>query len=276
MSSAAALILATQPKGGGDEMQLADAGNVRAIPFNTYSPTPVPVPSGNQQIQPSGNGTNNQFNNAVNRTDGRPVSEIVSEGTGNSSGVLPGTNDLIDPTKPPSINPWDIPPGSDPVTVTFPDGQGPSGRTGDPDPDPVSSPDGNREDDGGNRNAIVQITPSGGGTGNGGGGVSPGSEPAGNNAAEAETLIQVARQEFILKNYAKAADAYLKALAAGASPGSTYQRLAQCYEKLNRKEEAINAYELAITAYEDLGPENTRAKTAIAACRQALKILRSK
>jgi tetratricopeptide (TPR) repeat protein len=75
-------------------------------------------------------------------------------------------------------------------------------------------------------------------------------------------------------NHAKAADAYEKALALGASPASTNQRLAQCYVKLNRKADAIKAYERAITAFERMDQNDIRVQAMLDACRAELKDLR--
>lgn len=93
----------------------------------------------------------------------------------------------------------------------------------------------------------------------------------GDSANEAQALIQVARQHFQLGNYRAAADAYEKALAAGASPGTTNQRLAQSLEKLGRKADAISAYNRAIRAFEAAGPG--RSAAALEACKAAIKVL---
>jgi len=115
---------------------------------------------------------------------------------------------------------------------------------------------------------IVDVRPS---QNNGTGGNNVTAEDRG---AQIDTLIRVAREQQIMGNWAKAADAYEKALALGASPASTNQRLAQCYEKLGRKADAIKAYERAIQAFERLDQNDVRVQTQIDACRQALKLLR--
>ncbi len=91
-----------------------------------------------------------------------------------------------------------------------------------------------------------------------------------------ETLLRVARQHFQTGNFSQAADAYEKALRAGAEVGSTNQRLAQCYERLGRKSEAIGAYRRAISAYESAlrsGGNEARLKAAIEACQRAISVL---
>jgi len=100
-----------------------------------------------------------------------------------------------------------------------------------------------------------------------------GSQTVGDGATEAETLIRVARHHYIVGDFAKAADAWEKALAAGASPASTNQRLAQSYEKLNRKADAMSAYKRSIEEFEKLDQNDERVKSALDSCRQALKVL---
>ena len=270
VSSAAALVLATRPNSVEEPLQLAENSGITAIPFS-YSPTPVPTSTGNLPIQPTDSGAagnSGNFDQGVERENRRPVSEIIGEASQINNNAALDSPSYIDPTLPRKIDPYTA--GNEPVTIELPNGPG-AGQSLDPEPNPVTAA--NIDED--KPNSVIEIGPANGEASQQED-VAQGSEPAGPNAAEAETLIQVARQEFILQNFAKAADAYLKALQAGASPGSTNQRLAQCYEKLNRYEEAINAYERAITAYEQLDPDNTRVQTAIASCKQALKILRSK
>lgn len=103
-----------------------------------------------------------------------------------------------------------------------------------------------------------------------------GSEPLVRDPNEANVLIRVARQHFLMGEYAKAADAYSKALAAGADPGPTNQRLAQCLEKLGQRSAAASAYERAMRAYEaalNSGKgDPAKLKAALDACRQAAKL----
>jgi len=88
---------------------------------------------------------------------------------------------------------------------------------------------------------------------------------------QAETLVRVGRNQFMTGNYTAAADAYEKAIRAGAPAGSTQQRLAQSYEKLGKKSEAIAAYQRAAKAFEGSGNSS-----AAAACRQAVRVLQGK
>jgi tetratricopeptide (TPR) repeat protein len=103
-----------------------------------------------------------------------------------------------------------------------------------------------------------------------------GSEPLSRDPNEANVLIRVARQHFLTGEYGKAADAYSKALAAGADPGPTNQRLAQCLEKLGQRSAAASAYERAMRAYEaalNSGKgDPAKLKAALDACRQAAKL----
>lgn len=139
-----------------------------------------------------------------------------------------------------------------------------------PDPGVVSPPTKPEKDDPG----IIEIRPSAGqGTKVGGSQTIPDSD----DRQSAETLIRVARDAVIKGEYARAADLYERALRAGASRGSTNQRLAQCYEKLGRRSEAIGAYERAIASYQSSlasGGDSDRLNAAIEACRQAIRVLR--
>jgi tetratricopeptide (TPR) repeat protein len=92
------------------------------------------------------------------------------------------------------------------------------------------------------------------------------------------TLISVAQNHYLKGDFAKAAAAYEEALRAGSSPGSTNQRLAQCYEKLGQKEKAITAYNRAIANYrasKASGAKNPDLiDRSIAVCEQAVKVLK--
>jgi tetratricopeptide (TPR) repeat protein len=98
-------------------------------------------------------------------------------------------------------------------------------------------------------------------------------DQAGGNRAQA--LVQTARELFRLGDYAQAADAYERAVSAGATDGATLQRLAQTYERLGRNADAASAYERAIRAFEaELSRrESARARSGLEACRQALRLL---
>lgn len=96
------------------------------------------------------------------------------------------------------------------------------------------------------------------------------------SANDADNMVRIGRQHLMAEDFSRAADAFERALAAGADPGSINQRLAQCYEKLGRRSEAITAYQRAIAAYQsriDSGKGNERHKSALAACQQAVRVL---
>ena len=106
--------------------------------------------------------------------------------------------------------------------------------------------------------------------------ISPGgSQPvADENAAEA--LLKTANQQFLLGKYGQAANTYEAALRAGASPGSTNQRIGQSYTNGGNRDAAAAAYRRAISSYEGSiarGGENPRTRAALEACKQALKVL---
>jgi len=108
--------------------------------------------------------------------------------------------------------------------------------------------------------------------------VSTGGTPEpGANANGAEALLKAANQQFLLGKFGQAAGTYEAALRAGASPGSTNQRLGQCYANLNRAGDAANAYRRAIASYETSlrngSGDSGRLQTAIETCKQALKTL---
>jgi hypothetical protein len=112
--------------------------------------------------------------------------------------------------------------------------------------------------------------------GNGGIRTSSGSNPnAGITGAKA--LMKVAQQHMLTRNFSAAADAYEKAIKAGASPLSAYQRLGQCYQEMNRRAEAINAYSKAVRAMESAAAANPsqaeRLQVSIDACKKAIRVL---
>lgn len=94
---------------------------------------------------------------------------------------------------------------------------------------------------------------------------------------QAEALVQTARQQFQMGDYARAADAYEKALAAGADPASVNQRLGQAYERLNRRSDAISAYNRSVRAFEaalQAGKgDPARLRAGLNAAQQALRQL---
>jgi tetratricopeptide (TPR) repeat protein len=96
--------------------------------------------------------------------------------------------------------------------------------------------------------------------------------------ARVSTLVSVAQDHFLKGEFDLAASAYEQALRAGASPGSTNQRLGQCYTKLGRKQDAIQAYERAVAAYRAQKASGTGdaelLENSAAVCEQAIKVLR--
>lgn len=142
-------------------------------------------------------------------------------------------------------------------------------------PEPLRSGSDTKTEDPG----IIDIRPSAGST-SGRTGNAGSREAEDDEAAKqsSETLVRVARDAFVRGDYARAADAYEKALRQGASRGSTNQRLAQCYERMGRKADAISAYERAISAYQSTlssgSGDSSRVQAALDTCRQALKVLR--
>lgn len=93
----------------------------------------------------------------------------------------------------------------------------------------------------------------------------------------AKALMKVAQQHMLTRNFAAAADAYEKALKAGASPLTVYQRLGQCYQELGRRADAINAYSKAIRAMESAAAGNParaeQLQVSIDACKKAIRVL---
>jgi tetratricopeptide (TPR) repeat protein len=124
----------------------------------------------------------------------------------------------------------------------------------------------------GNSGGVIRIGPSSGG--------SAGTVPPTSDAdaeMSAKSLVEVARSHYVRGDYAKSAAAYEKALRAGAEPASTNHRLGGCYRNLGQKADAIRAYERAIQGYQaqiDRGASPDIPKSGIAACQQALKVLR--
>jgi tetratricopeptide (TPR) repeat protein len=137
-----------------------------------------------------------------------------------------------------------------------------------PSADPDPEPEGPTQ-----RPSIIDIRPSEDNPTRSGGGqtVPDDSGGGGDTQMRAETLVRVARESFMVRDYAKAADLYRQALAAGASRGYTNQRLAQCYEKLGQTGNAISAYQRAIAAFEASG--TPQARNAADSCRAAIRLL---
>lgn len=258
-------------------------------------PTVAPVPTG-----PGTNATSSALPPGETNTSAQPTG--VAPGTNvngqpgyinrtpsnnNGSSVL-GRGDETEPDG--NFRPLNPPlPGGGPLTITpRNDGQASNTTTGggqgngqksppptnETGPPPAVLDNKEKQSDPG----TIIIKPStGGSTGTGSTGGQPVKDDS-DNAKSATALIAVARDAFLKGEYARAADAYEKALKAGATKGATYQRLAQCYDKLGRKSDAINAYERAIAAFQAMlangSGDTDRINTAIESCRTALKNLR--
>lgn len=260
VSSGSALILAAQNESADNGAQTIDSDQATSAPFYT-----VPLVPGNGNYAPRQQDAPQDpaYDGLPNYdTNGRQISPLIQPGSGQqglSDSVLrdaprynaPGAGDEneVEPVRPNIGN-------------GYFNGAGTSG-----DPDPKVNGGTKPKEDG--RNMIVDVRPSAGS-----GNSTSGNVQVDDRAVRVETLIRVAREQQVLGDYAKAADAYEKALALGASPASTNQRLAQCYEKLGRKADAIKAYERAITAFEKLDQNDERVLSQLEACRAALKLLR--
>lgn len=273
--AATALFLASQGRASADVAQADDPGVVEAF----TPPTPVPSPSNpaaftEQQPQPGAVATN----------QGSSETGYVgsSRGTGSSSVAAPPTGQY--PAAQSSVPPFNpgvvvMPDPQTTITGTAPapgaettggTGGTTTGTTGNPDPPPVKKEEEKKEE---RDPGIIDIRPSKG-SASSGTDLPGGSEVIKDDAEAkkaAETLIRVARRHFVGGKFALAADAYTKALRYGASPGSTNQRLAQCYERLKKKREASMAYRRAIDGYRKADPVKYRAN--IAACEKALRLL---
>lgn len=269
----------TQPQRNADSTEVAsNGGGFVAENF----PNIAPVPSGANDLSSQRSAVPPSAQDSVQRqtNDGRSQSSVVSPGgytpPGGSS-RLEGTENLrdIQPINPGPPTEIGIQPSKPPISDPRPEPA--AGRPDDPSPITDSSTL-KREDPG-----IINIQPSAStGAGSGSRVGNSGSQDTGGDDEAArqssETLVRVARDAFVKGDYARAADAYEKALRQGASRGSTNQRLAQCYERLGRKSDAIGAYERAIAAYQSTlssgSGDSSRVQAALDTCRQALKNLR--
>jgi tetratricopeptide (TPR) repeat protein len=255
VSSGSALILAAQNNTEGAGAQTIDSDGASSAPFYT-----VPLVPGNSNYAPRyQDAPENRAYEGLPTYDnnGRRVSPLVEPGT--AQGIAPGAIP-------------DVPRGGasgdegtvEPLRLSIPPGAlGSGAASNDPDPTVVGAR--NNDED---RNMIVDVRPSQGST------TATTNTQVEDRAYRIDALIRVAREQQVLGDFAKAADAYEKALALGASPASTNQRLAQCYEKLGRKADAIKAYERAISAFEKLDQNDERVVSQLEACRAALKLLR--
>ena len=102
-----------------------------------------------------------------------------------------------------------------------------------------------------------------------------GSEPIQDNSTSLQVLMKAAQDQYLLGQYAKAANTYEKALQAGGDPGRINQRIGQCYERLGKTSEAIGAYQRAEAALQlAVTGGRTSAKATLDAVRSALRNLR--
>ncbi|MCW5939325.1 MAG: tetratricopeptide repeat protein [Fimbriimonadaceae bacterium] len=162
------------------------------------------------------------------------------------------------------------------VNVVPENRQTPQAQSPDPAPQAIQ---GDRNDESGSREpvttSVIDIRPSPGQETTRTGG----SEPVqASDRNQGETLVRVARQHFLAKDYERAAATYRKAIELGVSPASAYHRLAQCYKNMGRAAEAIDAYQNAVKAYETLlaagRGDKALLESYISECRQAIKLLR--
>ncbi len=185
---------------------------------------------------------------------------IARESVESNGGLLPGiTGEVEESVLPVLIDPNSVQDSQSTASVAV------NKILGDPDPS-VLKP--GPTDTAKARNMIVDVKPSKFSD------PVSGTEPVEDNTAKIETLIRVARDQFVLGDYTKSADAYEKAITAGAPPSAHLQRLAQCYERLGRTNDAITAYQKAITAFEQLDQSDIRVQTQLDVCRQAVRVLR--
>jgi hypothetical protein len=101
------------------------------------------------------------------------------------------------------------------------------------------------------------------------------SEPI--SGAGVQALLRSASQQFQAGNLSASATTYERALANGADPISTNQRLGMVYERLGRNGEAINAYNRVIQAAQNAlasgGGNSSRVQNALDTAKQAVRAL---
>lgn len=196
-------------------------------------PIRIPAYTRSQLPAPDGNGNSNVFDN----TTIRPVNPNVSGAIGGGVSTPPQQG-----SKGPDPDPGDL--GSAGTDQGANSGKTAEGPKNDP--------------------GIIEIEVSKGNKTSGG---SSGSE-GGSSSNGRQALSAAARSQFMQGNYGAAANSYERSLRMGADPGSTNQRLGQCYAHLGRTSDAIAAYSRAASAFEKSG--NVQAKEA---CQQAIKVL---
>jgi tetratricopeptide (TPR) repeat protein len=267
-SAGSALVLATRPQA---QAAYEESGSASAAPFTGPSPVPLSGNQGNPATQPpaaeepSGSaepanaGSQPAPGGVVVRRDSRPVGATsLRNPTGRPALPDSGSYRPIDPF---TVTPENLPreTGSPTVARTAPD-----------EPKPVQDePPAAQE----GRRAVVDVRPSQGNSRAVGGS----STVDRDQANEVETLLRVGRQHQVGGDHRQAAAAYERALARGADPATTQQRLGQVYEKQGRKAEAASAYRRAAAAFEqklkDGKGDRKLLESQAEACREAAKLL---
>lgn len=153
-----------------------------------------------------------------------------------------------------------IDPGTKPLTINFDGGKLPlptnggntqapptGGATTNQTPPKPKPDDPQPEGPVGENNGVIDIRQSDGGTSLPGGGASV------SNENRAEALVRKGDASYGLGQYGEAADAYQKALSAGANPARTNHQMGRALAKQGRKAEAIEALNRAANAYDSMG-----------------------
>jgi len=226
-------------------------GNANPTDLQTANPTPAPrIP------ESTGGATRMPDNYAMGQMSGqRPMLPPI------------GSDIQLNPSRPPATNTaTSRPPSVDEEPGVMPDA-------------PAVNPNGVARPTPPRPNGVVDIRPSAGQPHPVGGSetiTSPRPSP-GESRSQAEALSQTARQHYQMGDFSRAADAYEKALAAGADATSSNQRLGQAYERLNRRGEAVSAYNRAVRAYEAAlqsgRGDPARLRAGLGATQQALRLL---
>jgi tetratricopeptide (TPR) repeat protein len=172
-----------------------------------------------------------------------------------------------------TLGPTNSQPGPERVTATQPERPPQRNPNQDPDPDASASgpkPETAKRPDRGPGEVNIRVSDNSPRT-NGGSATIPD-----RTSSDKESVLKSARNFFLAGEFAKAAEAYSRALALGADGGINRQRLAQCYERLGRKSDAISAYQQAIQVYEARlrsNPSDNATQRALEACKSALSSL---
>ncbi len=227
-----------------------------SVPPTTIPETTNPVTENNSGVLPDLNGVVTPGVVSPTRGTSRRVNSGMSSGESNfqDSGLQP-----LQPTVPPNIT----------ASVT-PNSSNNSGKPVNNDPDPASTIDPNAKGQTkkpAENQGIVEIQVLNNQNKN---------TDSNDSARSAENLIRKARDLYAQGSYSAAVKTYEDALAAGASSGSTNQRIGQCYEKLGNRASAIAAYKRAASSYESSikrGAGGSRVEAALDACNQAIKNL---